>query len=428
LTVIISGAGIAGLALALSCHQANIPFLIFEKAPELQPLGVGINLQPHAVRELFELGLENRLDEIGVRTKELVYFSKTGKKIWDEPRGVYAGYKWPQYSLHRGELQMLLYRRLIELGYKVQLNSSVTRVLSMSDSEVTVEVVSPEGTETVSGQVLVAADGIHSVLRKRLAPHEGDPVWNGAVLWRGTSLARPFLGGDTIAYAGHASQKFVTYPIAPANADGLVLINWIAELNVGVEDRRRGTAYNQEADFADFFPKFEQWNFDWLDIPDLMLQRQQCYEYPMVDRDPLERWTDGLMTLLGDAAHPMYPIGSNGASQAILDARVLVREFLKHGVTRDALLAYEAERRPATNRLVLANRGNGPDQVMQIVEERCAGVFNDISEVLTRQELEEIAEQYKQFAGMQVQELNDRPSIITEELLETSDLEQRETA
>src|SRR5690606_23176607 len=144
----------------------NIPFLIFEKAPELQPLGVGINLQPHAVRELFELGLEHRLDEIGVRTKELVYFSKTGKKIWDEPRGVYAGYKWPQYSLHRGELQMLLYRRLIELGYKVQLNSSVTRVLSMSDSEVTVEVVSPEGTETVSGQVLVAADGIHSVLRK----------------------------------------------------------------------------------------------------------------------------------------------------------------------------------------------------------------------------------------------------------------------
>lgn len=428
MTVIISGAGIAGLTLALSCHQANIPFVIFEKAPELQPLGVGINVQPHAVRELFELGLESGLDKIGVRTKELVYFSKTGKKIWDEPRGVYAGYKWPQYSLHRGELQMLLYRRLIELGYKVHLNSAVTSIVSMSDSEVTVEVVSPEGSRTVTGNVLIAADGIHSVLRKRVAPNEGDPVWNGAVLWRGTSLAKPYLGGDTIAYAGHASQKFVTYPIAPANEDGRVLINWIAELNVGVEDKRRGAAYNQEADFADFFPQFEPWKFDWLDIPEMMLQRQLCYEYPMVDRDPLDRWNDGLMTLLGDAAHPMYPIGSNGASQAILDARVLVREFLKHGVTREALLAYEEERRPATNRLVLANRGNGPDQVMQIVEERCGGVFNDISEVLSRDELENIAEQYKQFAGMQVQELNNRPSIISEELLQRAVADEHETA
>lgn len=412
MTVIISGAGIAGLTLALSCHHENIPFQIFERAPELQPLGVGINVQPHAVRELFELGLEAKLDAIGVRTKKLVYFSKTGKRIWDEPRGAYAGYKWPQYSLHRGGLQMLLYNHLLSLGHTVQLNSAITGIVSMSDTRVEVEVTTPEGRHTITGKILIAADGIHSTLRKRIAPWEGEPVWNGAVLWRGTTLAKPFLGGGSIAYAGHASQKFVTYPIAPADADGLVLTNWIAELNVGTDNMRRSSNYNVEANFDDFFPEFTNWNFDWLDIPALMQSKQQCYEYPMVDRDPLENWTDGVMTLLGDAAHPMYPIGSNGASQAILDARVLVREFIAQGITRAALLAYESERRPATNRLVLANRGNGPDQVMQIVEERCAGVFDDISDVLTRTELEETADQYKKFAGMQVDELNNRPNII----------------
>jgi len=376
------------------------------------PLGVGINVQPHAVRELFELGMEEELNQIGIRTRQLVYFSKTGRKIWDEPRGVYAGYNWPQYSLHRGELQILLHRRLLQLGHEVHLNSPVTGIISMSENDVEVEVTTPRGVRAVSGNVLVAADGLNSTLRKRLAPHEGQPVWNGAVLWRGTSYAAPFLGGGTIAYAGHASQKFVTYPIAPANADGLVLTNWIAELNVGVDNKRRAANYNLEADFTDFFPQFEGWKFDWLDIPSLMRSKLQCYEYPMVDRDPLECWTDGVMTLLGDAAHPMYPIGSNGASQAILDARVLVREFLAYGTTREALLAYENERRPATSRLVLANRGNGPDQVMQIVEERCAGTFNRISDVLTRVELERIAEQYKQFAGMQVEELNNRANII----------------
>lgn len=414
--IIISGAGIAGLTLALSCHQAGIPFRIFERAAELKPLGVGINVQPHAVRELFDLGLEPELDRIGVRSRELVYYSKSGNRIWAEPRGMDAGYNWPQYSLHRGQLHMLLYRALLATGQTVHLGCDIHNARELENGN-GVEVFFRDGDneQSVTADVLVAADGIHSSLRKRLAPNEGDPIWGGAVLWRGTTWGAPFLGGATVAYAGHQDQKFVTYPITPPDADGKVLINWIAELRRDPASGHKRESYSRKADLNDFLPAFETWKFDFLDVPALIRSAGECFEYPMVDRDPLDRWTEGHMTLLGDAAHPMYPIGSNGASQAILDARVLVREFLAHRVGRTALLAYEENRRPATNQLVLANRGNGPDQVMQIVEERCGGQFGHIEEILSHNELQDIADRYKVSAGMDVASLNARPSTIARE-------------
>ena len=415
MTVLIAGAGIAGITLALSCHECGIDFQIFEQVPELKPLGVGINVQPHAVRELFEMGLEGRMDATGVRTRELVYFSKYGKEIWREPRGVHAGYNWPQFSVHRGKLHMMLLDAMIERcgRGKIFTGEGVTGFTERDDG-VEVQLATADGRRrTVRGTVLVGCDGIHSRVRAQLYPNEGPPKWNGAVMWRGTTEAVPYLTGASIAYAGHAAQKFVTYPIStPDRATGKSLINWIAELRFDPAKGWRREDYNRAGKLEDFLPQFASWNFDWLDIPGLIRAAEKIYEYPMIDRDPLERWTFGRVTLLGDAAHAMYPIGSNGASQAIIDARVLAQRFLDQGVGARALESYEAERRPATTRVVLANRGNGPDQVMQVVEERCGGKFSAIGDVLSRQELEDIAEGYKKVAGMDVSGVNARPATV----------------
>ncbi|MGY6709481.1 MAG: flavin-dependent oxidoreductase [Rhizobiaceae bacterium] len=415
MTVAIAGAGIAGLTLALSLHQVGIACRVYEQVAELSPLGVGINLQPHAVRELFDLGLEEELENLGVRTREVSYFSKKGGLIWSEPRGMHAGYRWPQYSIHRGHLQMMLLAAVrARLGPDAVVTGSAIDGFEQTGEAVEMRMSRRDGgNERVRADLLLACDGIHSAIRRQLFPAEGPPHWGGAVLWRGTTVQKPYLSGATMAMAGHEWQKFVTYPISkPDPETGEALINWIAELKY-----EPGTGWNREdwtrqGDFADFMPAFEDWRFDWLDCPALMRKGGFCYEYPMVDRDPLERWTDGRVTLVGDAAHAMYPIGSNGASQAIVDARVLARELRDRGTRSDALEAYEEVRRPATSRIVLANRGNGPDQIMQTVEERCGGVFGDIAEVLSRQELEETATAYKKLAGFDIEHLNGAPPII----------------
>ena len=418
MTVLIAGGGIGGLTLALSLHQIGIPAKVFESVPALRPLGVGINVLPHAVRELAELGLLDRLDADGVRTKELSFFSKHGKPIWSEPRGLDAGYKWPQFSIHRGRLQQILLDAVIErLGAENILTSHHLSGWTDTDNGVRAEFIDkatgqPAG--AYDGSLLIAADGIHSAVRDKLYPQEGPPLWNGRILWRGITAADAFLSGRTMIMAGHEVLKFVCYPISKApDADGKFQINWVAERHMPPTYQWRREDYNRTAKLEEFLPWFENWAFDWLDVPGLIRSCPHAYEYPLVDRDPLPRWSFGHVTLLGDAAHPMYPIGSNGASQAILDARVLTREILNHGVTNAALVAYEAERRPATSDLVMLNRRNGPEQVMQIVEERAPDGYNVVTDVLSQQELEDIAANYKRVAGFQVEGLNAKPPIVT---------------
>ena len=417
MTVIIAGAGIGGLALALSLHQAGIPAVVFESVAALQPLGVGITLLPHAVRELTELGLHDGLAATAIATEELAYHSKRGQPIWREPRGLAAGYRWPQFSIHRGVLQMILLE-----AARARLGADAIRLgrhlaaWEQDGDGVTAHFTDRRtgaAVETARGSLLVGADGIHSALRARLYPDEGPPLWNGAILWRGVTEAAPFLTGRSMIMAGHEFQKFVAYPISrPALEQGRAVINWIAERKFRPDHAWRREDWNRAGRLEEFLPQFESWRFDWLDVPGLIRGAREVYEYPMVDRDPLPRWSHGRLTLLGDAAHPMYPIGSNGASQAVLDGRVLARAVREDGATPAALAAYEAERNPATARIVQANRGNGPEQVMQLVEQRAPEGFTAIGDVLSAEELEGAAAAYKRLAGFDRDALHARPPIL----------------
>ena len=418
MTVLIAGAGIGGLAVALSLHQIGVPCRVFESVERIEPLGVGINTLPHAVRELTELGLADQLAATAIETAELAYFSKHGKRVWAEPRGRAAGYAWPQFSIHRGTLQTLLLEAVrARLGDDAVLTGHHLAGWEETVSGVRARFVhraSGEPRGTYDGALLIAADGMHSVARGRFYPDEGPPIWNGAILWRGMTYGAPFLSGRTMALAGHEAQKFVCYPISRAALDrGEAVINWIAELKFRPDHQWRREDWNRPGRLEEFLPRFGNWHFDWLDVPAVIAAADHCYEYPMVDRDPLPRWTHGRVTLLGDAAHPMYPIGSNGASQAILDARVLAREIRARGATPAALAAYEAERRPATAAIVAANRGNGPDQVLELVEARAPDGFACVQDVLSEAELAETAAAYRRVAGFDKDALNARPSILS---------------
>jgi 2-polyprenyl-6-methoxyphenol hydroxylase-like FAD-dependent oxidoreductase len=417
MTILIAGGGIAGLTAALSLHQIGADCRVFETVSTPQALGVGINLLPHAVRELMALGLGDALAETAIPTAELAYYNKHGQPIWSEPRGLAAGYHWPQFSLHRGELQLILLEAARErLGAGRILTGHHLAGWDDTGTGVRARFVDRRTNVRLpdaDGDLLIAADGIHSVARQILYPNEGAPIWNGAILWRGTTRARPFLTGRSMIMAGHEFQKFVAYPISRAAADrGEAVINWIAERKFRPDHSWRSEDWNRSGDRADFLPQFAGWRFGWLDVPALIQAADRCFEYPMVDRDPLPRWTFGRVTLLGDAAHPMYPIGSNGSSQGILDARVLAREIRRAGATPEALAAYEAERRPATAKIVLANRANGPEQVMQLVEQRAPDGFARIEDVLTPAELEGTAAGYKRIAGFDKDALNARGSIV----------------
>jgi 2-polyprenyl-6-methoxyphenol hydroxylase-like FAD-dependent oxidoreductase len=389
---------------------------VHEQVAELRPLGVGINLLPHAVKVLTALGLQDALDTTAVRTGELAYFNRHGQEIWREPRGLDAGYRWPQFSIHRGELQLILLAAArARLGdARIRFGRRAVEAAERPGGRARTRFVDRDGADLGwrESDVVIAADGIHSALRARLAPGEGPPRWNGSILWRAvTEDWPPFLSGRSMIMAGHQDQKFVCYPISRAALDrGRARVNWIAERRVDPSAAWRREDWNRPGRFEEFLPHFESWRFGWLDVPALIRGATACYEYPMVDRDPLPRWTFGPVTLLGDAAHPMYPIGSNGASQAILDAAALARALAAHGPTAAGLAAYEAERRPATAAIVLANRANGPEQVMQLAEERAPGGFARIEDVIPRAELEEIALRYKRLAGFDPATLNVSPA------------------
>ena len=414
--VLIVGGGIAGLATALSLHAEGIDVAVRESVPEIQPLGVGINLLPHAIRELDALGVLDELESVGIASTTLAYFSARGQLIWEESRGRAAGYQWPQLSLHRGTLQMVLHDTAVErLGADRVVPGRHLTAIDHHDSGATAHFECRDGsgdTESVDAAIVVAADGIHSTVRQQRFPHEGMPLWNGALLWRGAVEYDPILNGRTMVWAGHPDQKFVAYPIRDLG-NGKQLVNFIAEYRTDDRELLEREDWNRAGNLDDFAPRFDDWVFDWLDIPELLRSAAGTFLFPMVDRDPLDHWTEGRVTLIGDAAHPMYPIGSNGASQGILDARVLAGCIRSHRNDPDrALAVYEAHRRPATSAIVLANRGLGPEMPMRLVHERAPEGFDHIDDVISPEEILEVTDGYRRTAGFALEALSSGMSLI----------------
>ncbi len=400
--IIIVGGGIGGLTLGLALHAAALPCRIFESAAEIRPVGVGINLLPHATRELAALGLEPALARVAIETSDATFFNRFGQLIYQEPLGRAAGYAQPQFSIHRGDLQMALLEafraragndRLVTNHHCIGVEQDASGVsVHFSDG--------PGGANrsTVRGRAAIACDGINSAIRKQLFPDEGEPRYSGINMWRGVTRWKPMLSGASMVRAGWMSHgKMVIYPIRPAGADGLQLINWVAEIETPVYRKRD---WNRPGAIDDFIGAFADWHFDWLDVPAFIRAADSVLEFPMVDQDPLPRWSFGRVTLLGDAAHPMVPRGSNGAGQAILDARALTSALLETGEPVAALAAYEKQRLEATTRIVLTNRTNPPDAILREVFERTRDrPFGAIEDVISRDELVALSEGYKRIAG-----------------------------
>jgi 5-methylphenazine-1-carboxylate 1-monooxygenase len=416
--VAIAGGGIGGMTLALSLRDAGIDDVdVYESASILKELGVGINVLPHAVRELTELGLLDELSGIGLPTAELEYYSKHGQLIWREPRGLAAGYHWPQLCIHRGELLGVLHRAVLDrLGReRVHTGHHLVRFGQKEGGPVWAEFADQTtGTSTgrVEADLLVACDGIHSVVRRQLYPDEGPPKWNGITMWRGLTVAPPLPSGRTMILAGYLRRLAVVYPISRRHElEGRALVNWVAQFGNAEHDSMPRQDWEHTARVEDVLAPFTSFTFDFLDVPALIRRTDVIYQYPMVDRDPLPTWNFGRVTLLGDAAHPMYPVGSNGASQAIVDARVLAREIAVQSSVEAGVASYDAQRRPATTRVVQANRQVGPEKCLDIVEQRAPDGFSNLDAIVSQQELEEIARSYKITAGFEPERLNNQPSL-----------------
>jgi 2-polyprenyl-6-methoxyphenol hydroxylase-like FAD-dependent oxidoreductase len=408
--VIIAGGGIGGLVTALRLHQEGYEVKVFESVKEVTPLGVGINLLPHSVRVLTNLGLQEKIAKIAVATEELVYANRQGQFFWSEPRGTHAGYRWPQFSIHRGKFQMLLWEEGTRvLGAENIMSNAHLQDYREEGGQVIATFVNRETGDVVAqeqGDCLIGADGIHSTLRKKLYPDEGGVVFSGNVLYRGTARMKPYLTGASMAMIGSMKQKMVIYPISMSlDSDGNQLINWVANLKQESGKEITVRDWNRQVDKAQLLEIYKHWKFDWIDVPE-MIERSNdgIFEFPMSDRDPLPKWTFGRVTLLGDAAHPMYPIGSNGASQAILDADALALAFKREADVEKALLEYDAERVPATSQVVLQNRQKGPDFIMDLMEERFPSGFDEGQ--IPHAELAEVMAKYKQIAGFDVETLN----------------------
>lgn len=408
--VMIAGGGIGGLAAALTLHQIGVDCVVYESVRALKPLGVGINLQPNAVRELGDLGITPAmLDEVGLPAREWALVGLNGNDIHAEPRGLEAGYNWPQYAVHRGQFHMLLHRLVVERLGPDAVQTGKRAIGYKHDKGVTLQFA--DGTEA-TGDLLIGADGIHSAIRATMHPGQPPIHWGGAVMWRGVTRARPNRTGSSFIGLGTHRHRVVIYPISHPDADGMATINWIAEVTYDSPEGRENTGWFREVTTADFAHHFDGWNWDWLDVPALLAGADVVYENPMIDRDPVPTWVDGPVALLGDAAHAMYPTGSNGASQAIIDARVLGACMVEHGATTQALAAYDARLCGPVSALVLRNRGAGPFGLLNIVHDRCGGTFDDIDAVIPAPEREAFMAGYKKAAGFAIESLNAAPPTI----------------
>jgi 2-polyprenyl-6-methoxyphenol hydroxylase-like FAD-dependent oxidoreductase len=417
--VIIAGGGIGGLATALTLHQIGVPCVVYEAVREMRPLGVGINMQPNAVRELYDLGITQRdLDRVGLPAKEWALVGLNGNDIYSEPRGLLAGYNWPQYAVHRGQFHMLLHDKFVERAGPdaVRLGHRVSGYRKNSDGSVTALIERADGTTfETTGALLIGADGIHSAIRAQMHPLQPPIHWGGAVMWRGTTWGKPIRSGASFVGLGTHRQRVVFYPISrPDPKTGLSTINWIAEVTMDNSEGWKQSGWFRQVETSEFAHHFDGWIWDWLDVPAMLRNADSVFENPMIDRDPIPTWQDGPVVLMGDAAHPMYPTGSNGGSQAIVDARALGAAMVAHGVTAAAFEAFDKKWCGPIGQVVLRNRGAGPFGLLNMVDERCGGTFENIDDVIPPKERAEFMAGYKAAAGFAIEALNKAERTIDE--------------
>ena len=396
--VLIAGGGVGGLALALMLHQRGIGCTVLEAAAEVKPLGVGINTLPHAIRELAALDLLPALDAVGIRTRELRYLNRFGQEIWQEPRGIWAGHEVPQFSIHRGHLHQVLWQAAeARLPKGTLLRNARLQHFTQNAHGITAHLADGR---SLSGDALIGADGIHSIIRAALHPDDGGIRWNGIQMWRGAVEWPAFEGGDTMIVAGDMKEKLVLYPIGTGASAATRLTNWVVCAQIGDASKPppRREDWSRAGQLDEVLAHVARFRIPFLDVAALVRSTPEFWEYPMCDRDPLPFWTQGRVTLMGDAAHPMYPVGSNGASQAVLDARCLA-DLLASQAPEAALSAYAAERLPKTAEIVRANRKGGPERVVDEVSARAPDGFARLEDVISREELAAIAGGYAQMAG-----------------------------
>ena len=410
INIAIVGGGVGGLALALHLHERGIPCHVFEAVAEVRELGVGITLLPHAMRELAALGIQPELEAAGIENYESAFFNRHGQFIYSELRGRHAGYALPEVGIHRGKLHKILFdtavKRLgadhVHTGYRF-------KSIAQNQDTATLTFTDPAGNTLpeVNCRVAIAADGVNSAVRRTFYPDE-KMVFTGINTWRGVTRFKPILTGKTYMRIGSIETgKMVIYPIVDkVDDEGHQLVNWMAEIRMeGVTQND----WNQAGKVEDVLKLFADWKFDWLDVTQLIANAESLLEYPMVDKDPIDQWTFGRVTFLGDAAHPMYPRGSNGSAQALIDARTLADELAKFTDDQDplpALMRYENVRRPLANKVVQTNRTTPPDFINIKVDELTQGKpFRHIDDVISQEELRKISDDYKKIAGFSLEAL-----------------------
>ncbi|MGL3214798.1 flavin-dependent oxidoreductase [Bradyrhizobium sp. BR 1433] len=401
---IIVGGGIGGLTTALMLRSRGIACELYEQSETIRELGVGINTLPHAIRELAGLGLLDKLDEVAIRTYELFYLTRHGQQVWHEKRGLDAGHDVPQFSIHRGRLQSVIHQAVIDrLGADAIHTGCRLGSFTQDEGGVSAYFFDRSGAHvrTARGDILIGADGIHSKVRQTLFPDEGGPCWNGLMLWRGATDWPAFLTGRSMIIAGGLNAKAVIYPIAPGSSPASRLTNWAVLVRIGdgtsPPPRREGWSNLGRRD--EMMPYVTSFTIPQVDFTGLINATPEFWEYPCCDRDPLPYWSSGRVTLLGDAAHPMYPVGSNGASQAILDARCLADMLARSEHPRQALAAYERQRLPMTADIVASNRRGGPEGVIDAVEQLAPQGFTDVDTILNYEAREAIVRGYAAKAG-----------------------------